>query len=53
MTILLMKSGELIEVVVVDAIAAFDGVELLTSRSKVKALDGLTLARFTSMVRIL
>ena len=38
MPILLVKLGELVEVVVVDAIAAFDGVELLTSGSEVETL---------------
>ena len=38
MSILLVELGELIEVVIVHAIAAFDRVELLTSGSEVEAL---------------
>jgi hypothetical protein len=37
---LFVELGELIEIVVVDAIAAFDRVEFLASCSKVKALPG-------------
>lgn len=48
MAILFVEAGELVEVVIVDAVAAFDRVELLTSGSEVKTLFGphvsLTLA---------
>lgn len=33
-----MEFGELIKVIVVDAIAAFDGVEFLTTSAEVKTL---------------
>lgn len=38
MAILLVEFGELVKVVVVDAIASFDGVELLTSGAEVETL---------------
>lgn len=38
MSILLVELGELVEVVVVDSVATFDRVQLLTSRSEVETL---------------
>ena len=41
MTVLLVELGELVEIVVVDAIAAFNRVEFLASCSEVEALQGI------------
>ena len=38
MAILLVKFGKLVEVIVIDAVAPFDRIELLTSGSEVETL---------------
>ena len=38
MAILFVKLGKLIEIIIIDAVAAFDRVEFLTSGSEVKTL---------------
>lgn len=45
MPVLLVEPSELVEIIVVDAVAALDRIELLTASAEVKTLPGSHVSR--------